>query len=86
MEHFSFHSGEREDREVNNHDDQFAEHGGLADFLGAFENGFEAFFDGEQATQAVLRFRETPDAVFHDDHRAIDDDAEIQCAETHEVS
>ena len=34
----------------------------------------------------VLLLRETADAVLHDDDRAIDDDAEVERAEAHQVA
>ncbi len=34
----------------------------------------------------ALRFAEAAQAVLHDDHRAVDDEAEVECAETHQVA
>src|SRR5690606_11364238 len=86
VKHFSFHAGEREDGHVNDGDDELAEHGGTAHFLGGGEGEFESLGAREQATEPVLRFAEAPQAVFNDDDRAVHDQSEVERAEAHQVA
>ena len=39
----------------------------------------------EQALPMFLFFRQPADAIFHNDDRAVDDDAEVERAEAHQV-
>ena len=45
-----------------------------------------AFLGGERAAKLVLPLSKLADDVLHDDDRAIDDEAEVDRAETHQVS
>ncbi len=85
MEHFSFHPGQREDRQVHRGDDAQPEQA-RADHLGGGAGGFgEALGGGHVAAQRVLAFAEAAQAVLDDDHRAVHDQAEVQRAQAHQV-
>ncbi len=45
-----------------------------------------AFFNGERATQLMLTRAHLPDDVLDDDHRPINDETEVNRAETHQIS
>ncbi|MCY1185059.1 hypothetical protein D9M73_258070 [compost metagenome] len=45
----------------------------------------EAFGAGQQTAMMLLGMGETADRILDDHHRAIDDDAEVQRAEAHQV-
>ena len=45
----------------------------------------EAFLAVEQSPEPMLRLAQTPQAVFNDNHRAIDDQPEIECTQTHQI-
>jgi hypothetical protein len=46
----------------------------------------ESFFFGHHPAERMLRFAEAAQAVLDDDHGAIDDQAEIQRAQAHQVA
>ena len=83
MEHLSFHTRQREDRKVNSRDDEQPEQGRLDDLCAGARNQRETLITGQQATELVLSFTEPAQAVFHDDDRTIDNQAEIQRAQAH---
>ncbi len=83
MEHFSFHAGKRKDRDVHHGDNRDTEQAGPDHLGGGLEHALQPFAQRQGAL--VLRLRQSPDAVFDDDHRTVDDQAEIQCAEAHQV-
>ena len=85
MEHLSFHARQREDRKVNSRDDEQPEQGGLDDFRTGTRNQRETLIAGQQATELVLSLAEPAQAVLHDDDRAIDDQAEVQRAQAHQI-
>ena len=86
MEHFSFDARERKDRQVDDRDDDHAEDRRLDHFTGRSGREAEAFVPGEQPPEFVLRLGKTPQAVLNDDDRTVDDQTEVQCAETHQVA
>ena len=86
LEHFSFHPGEGEDRQVHRADDAQAEQAGTDHLGGGRGGGRQPFAVSEQPPKAVLQFAEAAQAVLDDDHRAIDDQAEIQRAQAHQVA
>src|SRR6185369_14204836 len=86
MKHFTFDSGESENRDVNNSNDDNAEkHRGPNLFTG-IEDGVYAFVRSESACELMLFLADAPDNVFHDHHRAVYEEPEIDCAQTHQVA
>ena len=86
MKHFALHSAQREDWQIDDHDDERAEEAGADNFLGGVADDLEAFRARQQAFQFVLFVAESPDAVLHDDNRAIHDEAEVERSEAHQVA
>ena len=60
MEHLPFNPGEREDRDIDDGDDEFPEQGRTTDLAGRLEGEGQPFVSGEQATQPALLLRVTP--------------------------
>ena len=86
MEHLPLDAGEREDGDVNHRDDDHAEEHRRTHLLAGGEHGLRPFLDRERAAQLVLPHAELPHDVFHDDDRAINDEAEINRAQAHQVA
>ena len=73
----------RENGNVRGDDDDHREQGGTADFDRCVQDRVEAGL-GVRDT-CVFQFRQLAHDVFHHDHRAIDDDAEVHRAQRQEV-
>ena len=58
---------------------------GVMTSLRRAEHDAEALLRRERPASRVLFHGEAADAILHDDHRAIDDDAEVERAEAHQV-
>jgi hypothetical protein len=58
----------------------------LADLLRGIEDFVQSLLEREQAALVVLLLREPPQAVLDDDDRAVDDQAEVDRAQRHEVA
>ena len=86
MEHLPLDAGEREDGDVNHRDDDHAEEHRRTHLLAGGEHGLRPFLDRERATKLVLPHAELAHDIFHDDDRAINDEAEINRAETHQIA
>ena len=86
MEHLTLDTREREDRDVNERDDQHAEDRRLDHFERCGFRHAEAFVLGQQSAKPVLLHAEAPETILHDDDSAIDDQAEVQCAEAHQIA
>jgi len=85
MEHFPFDAAQGEDRQVHDHDDQLAKNQRSPRLFGRRKHFSETFRAGQQAPVMLLRMGQTAQGVFDDHHRTVDDDAEVQRAETHQV-
>ena len=85
MEHFSFHTGERKNGQVNHHDDELAEQQGSSRFLGGQKHFMKAFLARECSPRFGLCMGQAAHTVFNNDHGTVNDDAEIQCAQAHQV-
>ena len=85
MEHLPLDTREREDGQVDHHDDELAEQQRAARFLRGGEDFMEAFAARQRPSSRLLRMRQAAHAVLHDDHGAVDDDAEVQRPQAHEV-
>jgi hypothetical protein len=88
MKHLPLHAGEGEDRQVHHHDDELAEQQRPARLFSGREHLVKALVAG-QARPAVacicLCMGKPPHAVLHDHHGAVDDDAEVQRPQAHQV-
>ena len=85
MEHAPLHAGEREDRQVHDHDDQLAVQQRTARLLRCREHLGKPLGAGELAARLRLRVRQAPHAVLDDHHRAIDNDAEVQRTKAQQI-
>ncbi len=85
MEHFALDPGQGEDRQVHHHDDQLTENQRTTRFLGCREDLMQTLTTGQLAAKLVLRMSQTANSVLDDDHGTIDDDAEVECPQTHQV-
>ena len=89
VEHLSLHAGEREDRQVHHHDDELAEQQRSTRFPGGRKHLVKALVAGQgpacRGLYMGLRMGKPPHAVLHDHHRAVDDDAEVQRPQAHQV-
>ena len=84
-EHLAFDAGQREHRQVDDGDDHHAEQARSDDFARAGQDGLESLGSREQPSAPVLLDRQQTQAVLDDDDRAVDDDAEIDGAQAHQV-
>src|SRR5881396_3570031 len=66
MKHFSFNAGKRENRDINNRDDEHTKEHGISYFLAGLENSVQAFLDCELASQVMLSEAKLPNNVFYD--------------------
>ena len=87
VEHLALDAGKREDRQVDDDDDQLAEQAGLdAPRCVAVEDDVEALAARQQPAAAdAAALGRAAQAVLDDDDRAIDDEAEVERAEAHQV-
>lgn len=86
VEHLAFDAGEREHRQIHRGDDAQAEQAGADHLGGGLGSELETLIAFEHAPQPQLRFAKAAQAVLHDDHRAIDDQTEIQRTQAHQVA
>ena len=85
MKHFPLDAGEREKRNIDDRDNHDAEKHRRTNLFARGKHRVYAFFLGQRAPEFVLALRHLPHDVFHDDHRPINDEAEINCAQAHQV-
>ena len=52
----------------------------------ALADDLEALVARQQPPELMLRLAEAAQAVLHDDHRAVDDQAEVERAQAHQVA
>ena len=86
LEHFPLDALEREDGHIDDRDDEHAEEHRIRHFLRRTQHFLRAFRSGEAAPERVLPLAEMAHDVFHHHHCAVDDEAEINRAEAHQVS
>lgn len=70
---------------MNQDDDRLAVNTGAYHFFGGLPYGREAFLQRQRPPGFALSFRQMAQRVFRDDHRPVDDQAEIDCAKTHQL-
>ena len=76
---------QREDREVDDCDDRLAEDAGAAYFDRRVLDDGQPFLGRQVVLPGGTRLAEPPDRVLHDDDCAVDDQAEVDGAEAHQV-
>ena len=79
VEHLPLDTGERKDRQVDHHDDQLAVDQRTPCLLGRREYFVETLTAGQNPAMFFLGVGKPADCVFDDDHRTVDDDAEVEC-------
>ena len=78
MEHLPLDTSERKDGQVDHHDDQLAVDERTPCLLGRREYFVETLTAGQNPAMFFLRVGKPADGVFDDDHRTVDDDAEVE--------
>ena len=86
LEHLPLDPSEREDRDIDEDDDRLAKQGGAPDVERGAEYHVGRLAVGHRTAAAASRRREVHDRVLHDDDRPVDDDAEVDRAEAHQVA
>ncbi len=84
-EHLALDAGQRQHGQVDNRDDQRSEQARLDDLARPAQDRAQPFGGGEQPAFLALRLGQHAQAVLDDDHGAVDDDAEIDRAQAHQV-
>ena len=82
MEHLALDTGERKDRDVDRRNDEYPEKRRANHLLGRTEYDFQALGDRHQIAAGLTQASQ---AVLHDDHRAVDDQAKIERSQAHQV-
>ncbi|MNJ21356.1 hypothetical protein D3C77_157060 [compost metagenome] len=85
VEHLALDPAQGKDRQVHHHDDQLPEDQRTTCLAGGVEHFMKALGAGQQATMMLLRVGQAANGVLDDHYRSIDDDAEVQGAEAHQV-
>ncbi len=85
MEHLAFHTRQGEHRQIDHHDDQLPEDEGSPRLAGGGEHFLEALPAIERPTVPFLGMSQPANGILHDHHGAIDDDAEVERTQTHQV-
>src|SRR3546814_4292006 len=75
----------RSDREVDRRDDDDTEDTRANDFGTRGSHQPEPLFPVKESAEPLLLLSQPSQAVFDNNHRSIDDEAEIECAPAHEV-
>ena len=83
MEHLALDPGESKDRQVHHSNDGDTKQAGTNHFVGGLEHQLQTFLEGQLTL--VLGLGQAPDTVLDDDDRAVDDQAEIQRPQTHQI-
>ena len=86
MEGFALDPGQGEDRHIDEGDDHHPEQGGADHFAGGGARQFEPFLSGQDAPQTMLGLTKATQAVLDDDDGAVDDQAEVQRPQAHQIA
>ena len=86
VEHLPFDARQREDRQIDDQDDDDAEYARPDHLPRCFAHDDQALRKSRKSTSSRLLLAEPAQAVLDDDHGAIDDQAEVQRAQTHQVA
>ena len=76
----------RENRQINNSDDQHTKEHRRADLFAGGRNGVQPFVGCQASPKLVLFCAKLSNNVFYDDDSAVDDEPKIDSAKTHQVS
>ena len=86
MEHLALHPGQRKDRDVDHGDDADTKQAGPNHLAGRGIHDLQPFLECQAAIlDAVLGLGQTANAVLDHDDRTIDDQAEVECTQAHQV-
>ena len=85
MEHLALDAGQRKDRQVDDHDDELTVEQRPARFFRGGEHFGKALAARQRTACQALGMGQAPHAVLHDHHRAVNDDAEVERAQAHQV-
>jgi hypothetical protein len=85
LKHFSFDARQREDGQIHQHDDQYADQARREDLARRGVHRVKPLVGPQQTAEMLLPVGEPQDAVFDDDHGAVDDQAEVERAKRHQV-
>ena len=85
LEHLAFDAGERQQGDIDQQNDGLSVEAGTDHLGGGSAYRGETFVVGQNAAEFTLLLGKMTQAVLGDDHGAIDDQAEIERAEAHEV-
>ncbi len=85
-EHLALDTAEGEQRREHEQDDGLAVDRRLDHFLRRLEHLVQPLGQIEQAAFVMLSFGQAPQAVFDDDDRPVDDQAEVERAEAHQIA
>src|SRR6266480_931105 len=86
MKHFPFDAGEREDRDVNDRDDDDTKKHRVRDLFTCRQHNLLPLLARKSVSEFMLPDSELAYHVFNDHDRAVDDESEINRAETHQVT
>ena len=86
MEHLAFNASQRKDWNIHNRNNQNPENARLNDFCSRLGCQRKTLLFIQQSSQPVLFHPKTPQTVFNDNDRTIDNQAEIQRAKAHQIS
>ena len=85
VEHLSFDACQCEDRQIHDHDDQLTEQQRTSCLLGRQEDLIESLFPCQLTPRDFLSMGESAYTVLDDHDGAVNDDAEVQGPQTHQV-
>ena len=85
MEHLSFNAGQGEDGQVHHHDDELTKQERAARFLGGKKYLVKTLRARQRPAVLSLCMGETSHTVLDDHNRPVDNDAEVQCPQTHQI-
>ena len=83
MEHLALDPGECKDRQVHHSNDGDTKKAGTNHFVGSLEHQLQTFLESQLTL--VLGLGQAPDTVLDDDDRAVDDQAEVQRPQAHQI-
>jgi len=84
-EHLALDARQREQRQIDEDDHEHADQTWREHFACGGEDGMQALVQRQQTLLTMLAFGKAQDAVLNDDDCAIDDQAEVERTQTHQV-
>src|SRR6266550_864763 len=86
MKHFSFDSGQGQDRDVNDRDNHDAEKHRVGDLFACGEHKLTSLFTSQSSPEFALANPELAHHVFNNHHRSVDQQTEVHRSQTHQVT